>query len=101
MTPPIARWSTSPRANLLPPTIVALLRAASNAARANRPLRYHKLGFYDPRRVNVLDVHSFATARAAERRGLVQTSGEAPFRILHITGLGLDAQARLNRKARP
>lgn len=99
MTQPISRWSNSKNAGALPPPIVALLRDAGNAARANHPLRYHKHGFYDPRRVNSLRVHAFATARAAERRGLVMTSGTAPHRILHITGLGLDAMAKIRRKA--
>jgi hypothetical protein len=84
----------------LPPTIKALLRDAGNAARHNLPLRYHKYGFYDPRRNEKIVVHSFQTVRAAEKRGLVITSGEAPHRILHITGRGLDVRAVAQRRSR-
>lgn len=97
MTPPIPKWSTSKKAGEISPTISALLRDAQRSAARNKPLYYCKFGF----RVlaSRARVHSFATARAAERRGLVITTGEAPHRVLHITGLGLDEVERLSRRS--
>lgn len=75
----------------LSPTIRRLLRDAHNAARHNLPLHYHRDGFFDPRQVTRPRVHPFQTVRAAERRGLVQTTGAGHWRKLWITGLGLGA----------
>lgn len=93
-----SRWSLSPRAGVLAPTIVALLHDADVAARRNRPLYFCKTGFrclFKPRAT----IHHFTTVRAAERRGLVISQGEGHKRRIYITGLGLDTLARLERKA--
>lgn len=104
MTLPISRWSNSATAKTLPPKLQRLLISAHMASEANRPLLYtrhsdHALrGFADagercPR------IHNPCTARAAERRGLVQiiSSPEHGDLQLHITGFGIDALTKIQR----
>ena len=104
MIPPIPQWSTSKRAGKLPPRLDALLVAAAAAGEDNRALDYtghpenHLRGFADPSQ-RCLRIHSVGTAHAAARRGLVQFVGsiDEGNLQLHITGLGLNALAKIRR----
>ena len=106
MTPPIPHWSTSKRAGVLPPRLDALLEAAAAAGEDNRALNYtgapdrQLCGVADPS-ARTLRIHSVGTAHAAARRGLVQFVGsiDQGNLQLHITGLGLNALAKIRRKS--
>ena len=98
MTPPIPQWSNSPRSGALSPALIGLLADAGAASDAGRPLAYEPgKGFYDAFNARGR-IHPTTTARAGERRGLVQVTGADDQRQLHITGLGLDALAKIRRK---